>query len=77
MSVLRTEYLIIMYNAKVLENPELEPGAVHYIQKQNSNLTEELPDLLEQVDQTPLHLINQCYSIVYTQYDLRLFRIFC
>jgi len=34
---------------KVLENPDLDPTAVHYIQKQNSNLTEEFPELLQQV----------------------------
>ena len=34
----------------MLENPDLDPAAVHYIQKQNSNLTEEFPELLQQVD---------------------------
>ena len=38
------------YSFKVLENPDLDPAAVHYIQKQNSNLTEEFPELLQQVD---------------------------
>ena len=39
----------------IMENPDLEQG-IFYIQKQNSNLTEEFPELLEQVT---VHLPNK------------------
>ena len=33
----------------VIEDPEKDPGGIYYIQKQNSNLTEEFSELLQQV----------------------------
>ena len=33
----------------IIENPEKDPGGIYYIQKQNSNLTEEFSELLQQV----------------------------
>ena len=33
----------------IMETPELDPSGIYYIQKQNSNLTEEFSELLKEV----------------------------